>query len=67
MCLGVWVEVVIHVHTVDVVPAHEVEDDIFRQLSNGRLARIHPLIGPVPVHEHWMGATDVRGRCDFLH
>ena len=48
--LGIRIEVVVHVDAIDVIPSHEIEDDLLGPLSHRGLARIHPLVGPVLVH-----------------
>ena len=40
--LGIGIEVVVHVHAVDVVAAHDVEDDPRGAAAHGRVARIQP-------------------------
>src|SRR5690606_35375275 len=58
--LAVGREVVVDVNAVDVVPANNIRDDLHAALADRILARIHPQVAVVALHEIRFRTTDVR-------
>ena len=55
----VGIEVVVDVHAIHVVAAHDILDDAERLLDHGGLTRIHPQVAAVALHECWTCRCDV--------